>query len=341
MPVATKTLGVIVNAALKEIGEPEITSFTSTNILQERLIEAANNAVRYLVDTLPFRWRLRRTTVSTNADITTESAAVTNASTTVSSVTSAGVSADNWGSVTTSMWFRATGTYKSYAISAVSTSGSPDTITLETAYLNATSTAIGYRIFQDTYAISTSDFGELVEASYGDAASWAGFLSGVLPDNRLSVVSFERLMELAGGDRHRDTSGRPRVIAQIAPDSSDNEQFVLWPFPGDAYLIELWDAREFTENATFGTVMFGTDAPSSAYDYVEHETVAAAHLWDENVEKATYFHQKAQLCFANILRREHRDRGDTSMGVESYRRHYGGAYRVRSGILFDTVLRRR
>ena len=202
MPVATKTLGVIINAALKEVGEPEITEFTSSNILQQRLIEVSNNATRELVDRLDYTWRLQRTTISTNADITTENAHVINGDATVNSVTSDGDDADNWGSVSTSMWFRASGTQKSYQIRSITTSGSPDTLELETAYLDDTNTAVGYRIFQDSYGISTSGFGDLVEASYGDSASWASAMGGVLPDDRLIKKTFPDLMALAGGDRH-------------------------------------------------------------------------------------------------------------------------------------------
>lgn len=339
MPVATKSLGVIVNSALKEIGEPEITAFDTDNILQVRLIEVANNAVREMVDRIDYDWRLQRTTLTTNAHITTESAAVTNGDATVNSVTSSGASADNWGSVSTSMWFRATSTLKSYQISTITTDGLPDTLELETAYLDSTSTAIGYRIFQDTYAISTVGFGELVEASYGDAGASGMFSS--LPDNRLVVVPFTRLMDLAGGERHRDTSGRPRVIAQIGPDSSDNPQFILWPYPNKAYLIELFYAAEFTENETFATVMFGADAPSSAYDFVEHKTVAAAHEWETNYDGASVYEQRAQVAMANVIRRENRERVDVGFDVETYRRSYGIRYPTRSGILFDSVLRRR
>ena len=340
MPVATKTLGVIINAALKEVGEPEITEFTSSNILQQRLIEVSNNATRELVDRLDYTWRLQRTTISTNADITTESAHVINGDATVNSVTSDGDDADNWGSASTSMWFRASGTQKSYQISSITTSGSPDTLELETAYLDDTNTAVGYRIFQDSYGISTSGFGDLVEASYGDSASWSSAMGGVLPDDRLIKKTFPDLMALAGGDRHRDTSGRPRVIAEIGVDSSNNPQFVLWPYPNDTYLIELWYSVEFTENSTFSTVMFGNDAPSSAYDYIEHKTVAAAHLWDENTSKAAVYEQMARNAFDNILRRENREKIGTGFTIETNRRRYGGRYPARSGILFDTAYRR-
>jgi hypothetical protein len=336
MAVATKTLGVILNAALKEMGEPEITEISSENIIQQRLIESANNAVREMVDQVDYDWRLKRLTVSTNADISTESAAVTNGDATVSSVTDAGDAATNFSSVTTAMWFRAASTQKSYQIATATSSSQFE---LETTYLDTTSTSIGYRIFQDTYPISTSGFGELYDAMYGDASSWT--MHGGSPNSRLSVVPFSRLMQLSGGDRHRDTSGRPRVISQIAPDSSDNPQFVLWPYPDDTYLIEVWYTQEFAENATFSTVMFGADAPSSAYDFVEHKVVASAHQWDENYQAASLYEQKAQGALNIVIRRENRERIDQGLEVDTYRRSYGGRYPTSSGIAFNTVSRRR
>jgi hypothetical protein len=338
MAVATKTLGVILNAALKEMGEPEITEISSENILQQRLIESANNAVREMVDLVDYDWRLKRLTISTNAEISTESAAVTNGDATVSSVTDAAASATNFGSVTTSMWFRAASTQKSYQIATATSSSQFE---LETAYLDSTSTAIGYRIFQDTYPISTSGFGEIYDAMYGDSSSWVSSLQGGLPDTRLSVVPFSRLMQLSGGDRHRDTSGKPRVIAQIAPDSSDNPQFVLWPYPDDTYLIEIWYTQEFAENATFSAVMFGADAPSSAYDFIEHKVVSSAHQWDENPQASSLYDQKAQVALNSVIRRENRERIDQGLEVNTYRRRYGGRYPTRSGIGFNTVSRRR
>ena len=337
-----KTLGTVINAGLKEVGEPEVTEFTSDNILQQRLIEVANNAVRGLIDRLDYDWLYKRTTLSTNADITTGSAAVTNGSTTVSSVDSSGSSADNFGSVSTSMWFRTTSTQKSYQISAVSTGSSPDTITLETNYLDSTSSATGYRIFQDTYAISTSDFdfGSLSIATYGDAGTWSAGISGQLEDNHLGMVTLPEIYPRSGGDLHRDTSGRPILIAPISADSSDNPQFVLWPFPTDTYLIELWYIAAFTENTTFATSMFGGDAPESAYDYVEHKVCAAAHKWDEAFKQAAVFEQEAEVSLANVIRRENRDKIDVGFDVETYRRAYGVRYPTRSGITFDTVRRR-
>ena len=140
MPASSKTLGAIINSGMREVGEPEISAFTETNILEKTLINAANRAVRELVDRTDFSWRLKRTILVTTDDITTESAAVTLNSTTISSVDSAGSGATNWGSATTNMYFRADGTQKSYKIATATSSSSQ---ALETAYIGATSTAIG------------------------------------------------------------------------------------------------------------------------------------------------------------------------------------------------------
>ena len=340
MAALTKTIGDVLNAGLKEIGDPEITALDSDNILQLRLIEVANNAVQELTDLGDFEWRLQRTILVTNSDITTESAAVTLDSTTVTSVTDAGVSAANWTDATNSMWFRVTSKQKSYKISSTSLSGTPHTLTLETAYLDATSTASGYRIFQDTYPISTTGFGELAQASYGDAGSWQAGMSGRLSDSRLLIKSLSDLMAICGGDRHRDTSGKPRIITQIGANSSGYPEFILWPYPTSAYLIELWYDIEFSAATAFDTVLFGTDAPSSAYTFVEHKVVAGAHLWNEDVSKTTIYEQLASKALANVLRRENRAQKDVGFDVETYRRSYGNRIRGRSSIAFDTYRRR-
>jgi hypothetical protein len=331
----SKTLGDIVNSALKEVGEPEVEEFTADNILQQRVIEAANNAVRNLVDRLDYDWRLKRTTLVTVDDITTESVAVTKGDATVSSVDSDGDAATNFGSVTTSMWFRVASTQKSYQIATATSSSAFE---LESTYLDSTATATGYRIFQDTFAISSvTDFGELVIATYGDGRSWTLNGGG---NEQLIHVPLAELYDRAGGDPHRDTSGRPVLIAEMAPNSSGQTQFKLWPYPTDTYLIELWYATDFANAASFSTTLFDTRAPSSAYDYVEHMTVAAACMWDEDINKSSAFAQKAEVALNNVIRRENRERIDVGFGVETYRRDYGNRYPTRSGIEFDTVRRR-
>jgi hypothetical protein len=341
MPLRSKSVGDVLNSAHELRGDAVVTALTTGNIFQLRMMKVMSNAVQELVDTFEFSWRFQRAILVTSAEITTENAAVTNGDATVNSVTSAGASADNWGSVTDAMFFRNIADQTSYAISSITTSGSPDTIELERAYLGTTATAASYRILQDIYPISTSGFGELVTATYGDSPSWTSSLGDrSLPDNHLQVVPFRDLMAMAGGDRHRDTSGKPRFIAQIGTDSSNNPQFALWPYPNAAYLIELFHTLDYAEASAFDTVLFGTDAPSSAYDYVEHKVLAATYEWDRNQSGAAAEEQRAANSLANVLRREHRERGSVGIGINPNRRHYGHHYRGRSGISFDSVYRR-
>tara|TARA_R100000808_G_C2154105_1_gene164826 strand:+ start:4807 stop:5814 length:1008 start_codon:yes stop_codon:yes gene_type:complete len=332
-----KTLGTVVNAALKTMGEPEITSFTAANILQQRLIEVANNAVRELSDQMDFDWRLQRAIITTAASITTDSSALTNGSTTVTSVDSDGVNANSFTGAAAGMYYRRTGDQTSYLISSVNTGASPDTITLETAYLGSTSTAAGYQIIKDTFSVSTANFGELVVATYGGSLA-----SGVGGTGQPPLVqkTFAELIQIAGGDRHRNTSGRPQIIAEIGADTSDNPQYVLYPFPDDKYLVELWYTIDFSENATFATEMFGADAPVSAYDFVEHKVVAAGLEWDENYQGAAVYEQRAQIAMTNVIKRENRERIDVGFDVETYRRQYGVRYPGSSSTLFDMHIRR-
>lgn len=294
------------------------------------------------MDRLDYDWLYKRTTLVTTAEITTGSAAVTDGSTTVTSVDSSGDNADSFTGAVAGMFFRAAGTQKSYKISSVSLGSTPDTITIEANYIDATSTAKGYRIFQDDYAISDSDFdfGALSIASYGDSGTWSSGISGLLEDNHLDLVTLPELYRRSGGDPHRDTSGRPTLIAPVIADSSDNPQFKLWPFPTEEFLVELWYIAFFTENTTFGTNMFGGDAPESAYDYVEHKVVAAAHKWDEAFDQASVAEQEAEISMMNVIRRENREKINVGFSVETYRRSYGVNYPARSGRAFDTVRHR-
>jgi hypothetical protein len=335
----SKSLGDVVDAALMEIGEGTITEFTTGNILHRRLIDAANNALREIMDRFDPDWGLKRTTIATKADIT-GNAAVTDGSTTVTSVDSDGANADSFTGVSTSFWFRGAATQKSYALSAVDVLSSPDTVTLETDWIDSTATALSYRMFQDTYAITDTDFGLLRIVSYGDALTWNMGVGGALPDGTIAIVPLASIYNRVGGDIHRNTTGRPQVIAPISSDSSDNPRFVLWPYPTKEYLIEVWYEIQYSENTTFGTNLFDGDAPLSAYDAVEHAVVSAACKWDQDNAGAAVFQQKFQTALGNLIRRENRERNQVGFRVETYRRQYGSRYPVRSGILFDTVRRR-
>lgn len=330
-----KTLGQILNNALVLIGEPEITSIDTTNILQSALIDEANNAVRDILSRYPFSWGYKRTTLTTTDDITTGTVSVANGSTTVTS------SGNNFGSVTTSMWFRVQGDTTSYAISSIDTSANPDTLTLANSYKGTTNTSASYACFQDTYSLSTSDLDDPVIVAYGDAASWSGALGGVLPDNQVSLVSLKELYDAAGGDLHRDTSGRPRLMARISVDSSDYPRYILWPYPDDDYLMEVWYSILYGENSTFSTAMFASDAPLLAYDAVEARVKWRAFKWERRRDDADDEMKLYQIAIANLLRRENRPEVDHSIEVNRFSRGSVTGYPARSSLYFDMKSARR
>jgi hypothetical protein len=345
-----KSLGKVVNEAVKSIGEPEITAFSTdatsgdlNNILQQRLIEAINDDVTQILEMVDFEWGMHHVNFLTTADITTGSAAVTNGSSTVNSVDSSGTSATNWSSASADMWFRITADTVSYPVATVTTSGTPHTLTLGVAadstsareYVGSTASAGGYRLFQDTYALSTSDLSEIKHISYGEAAAWTDPLSHQTRSNQLQLVPFASLMSAAGGDLHRNTSGKPHLAAEIAVDSDDNPRLVLWPFPTDAYLVDVWYQVHVSENTTFGTNLFGGDAPSVAYSMISHRAKSIAHLFDEDQGAAAFWEQRYQEARSVLLMRENRPERDASLAVETYQRNYNQTFPARSGIAFD------
>jgi len=330
-----KTLGNVMNAALYSIGEPPITSIDTTNILQLSLIAEANNAVRDILGRYPFEWGLKRTTLITVDDVTTDTVSVTNGSATVTS------SGNNFTNVTTSMYFRVTGDTTSYAISTVTTSSSPDTLTLETTYKGTTNTSASYRCLQDTYAMTDADLDEVRLVGYGDAASWVASINGSVPNNQISLVKLSDIYRAAGGDLHRNTAGRPTMMARISVNSSDYPRFVLWPFPDDDYLIEVWYSILYGENSTFSTSMFAADAPQVAYDAVEHRVRYRAYVWDKRMEEADQELKWYQIAVANLLRRENALEKDHSITVETFSRTTVGGFPARSSLYFDLKSARR
>jgi hypothetical protein len=337
MATASKTLGAVVNEGLKVIGEPEITAFTATNILQEHLIEEANNTVEDVMSRTDFEWSLKRTTLVTVDDLTTESAAVTNGSATVSSVTSAAAAANNFTNVSTTtltQWFRRENDTESYLIASVDKASNPDSVTLENNYIGTTSTAAGYRIFQDTYALSDTDLDDIQHITYGSAQSYLG--GAGVPDNQIALVNMSDVMKASGGDLHRNTSGRPVMAVRLSVDASDNPRLLLWPFPTDDYILDIWYTIKMTSNTTFATAMFGADAPQLAYSTVAHRLKSVACVWNRDYEQANVWEQRYQVGLANLLRKENGPERDASFSVATYRRDYGVTIPVRSGIFFDT-----
>lgn len=334
------TLGTVLSEGLKVIGEPEISALTATNILQLHLIEEINNTIAEIMELGEYEWTYKHATLTTTDDITTGSAAATNASTTVTSVDSDGDNAQNFTSVTNSMWFRLTSEQTSYGIASVDSTSDPNTLTLDTAFVGTTTTAGGYRCFQDTYSISTSDMDEIKIAAYGEGASWLDTIGGLPHDSQIRLVRLSQLYAAAGGDLHRDTSGKPRLMAQIGVDSSDNPQWILWPFPQDQYLINLWYTIRYSDLSTVSASLWGADAPPIAYAAVAHRVKKAACVWDKDYQQAQVWEERFQGALNLIRQRENGLEKERSMSVETYRRGGGSIYPVVSHQLFDTVRRR-
>lgn len=337
-----KTLGSLLNAGLKEIGEPEISALTSTNILELNLIEALNNCVGEIKEEEEYAWTLKRTVLATTAKITTGSVALTNGSATVTSVDSDGNDATNFGSVSAGMYIRRTGDNTSYLITAVNTAGTPHTATIETSYVGTTTTASTYTIFQDTYALSTSNLDEIKVMTYGDGADWTASLRGAYGDNRLyQYDSIDELVALSGGDLHRDTSGKPRAFARFSPDDSDVPQIVLWPYPDEAYVFQNYYTLKYTDASAFDTNLFGNDAPDIAYIALDNAVRAAACLWDEDSQKAMYWENKKRENINKIKSRENRQHHAGNAMTVYTGREYRYGVEVRSQIAFDTKSARR
>jgi hypothetical protein len=341
--MATQTLGKIINQSLKEIGEPEVTAFTADNILQQRMIEEANDTVEEIMTYGDFRWALKHVNIATTADIETEQVALTNGSATVSSVDDDDVSADNFGSVTTDMWFRRTSDNVSYPIASIDTSGTPDTLVLGTSaatgtrtYVGTTTTGTGYRIFQDTFDLTTSDIDEIKHITYGDAPTWNTSVSGSLPDGQIRMVNLQTIMNTAGGDLHRHTGGKPQLATIISNDADENQRLLLWPFPTEVFLVDLWYKTLIGENTTFATNLFGGDAPGIAYQAVSHRVKVVASTYDEDYRRADMWEKRYQAAIGHLMRRENRQEIDTAFGVNTYRMTYANGMPARSGIHFST-----
>ena len=170
--------------------------------------------------------------------------------------------------------------------------------------------------------------------SFGQGgASWA--MSRYSPEQQIYPRNFSDLMSLSGGDLHRDTSGRPLYFARISVDSSDNTRLLLWPYPDDDYLIDVWYSVMYTENTTFATNLFSGDAPEIAYDAVQHRVNWRAYRYDKQYRDAQDEWQLYMHSIGLLNKRENDYHRDASMKVATYRRGYHGQYPVRSLYAFD------
>ncbi len=326
-----KTLLESVNEGLRTIGEPDITAFTSTNQLQNVLISQANDTVHDILESARYRWGLRNDALVLEAAIDTGTVAVTNGSTTVTSKDASGDDADNFTNVEAGDWVRVGTDLTSYEVASVDTASSPDTITLTDEYQGSTSTSASYKVIHDTYSISTSH-DEIFIASYGEKTAFSA-------SREIQVVDMPTIYRKSGGDLHRNTSGYPEFMAQIANDASENKRYVFWPYPDDEWVIHYWYTESFTSNTTAATNMFGGDAPDIAYDAVTHKIRWRACIYDNDFQQAQQWKEEYERSYFQLVSRESRThREENQIDVETYRSNFlrnTSGHPVVSQIIFD------
>lgn len=330
------TLLEALNVGLAEIGEPQITSIDADNVLQTALINEVNLAVRDILLRKRFRWAYQRATLTTTAALTDKYIAVTNGSTTITSVTSAGLPAADWTTaLTAGMYIRVGTDATSYKVATVTTGGgTPHTGTLEVAYQGTTSAASSYVALKDEYPLTTSDLEEVILASYGDAPSYGNVLSGVSHTGELGIVSLQSLLSFAHGDFHQDTSGHPRLIARIGVNSANYPVLKMWPYPDDEYVVDLWYTVKYTSLSTASGTLFTQDAPQQAEDAVALRVMARALKWNKDFTEAAERMQQYERTIGLLIGRP----GTAvrqGMSVATYRRRYGTFARVESQQAFD------
>ena len=334
------TLGAALNTGLRTIGDPPITALTSTNILQLTLIDELNNTIAEMMEMGEYDWTLKHTTLTTTEAVTTGSVAATNGSTTVTSVDSDGDNAQNFGSVTTNMWWRLDAEQTSYGIASVDSTSNPNTLTLDTAFVGTTTTAGGYKCFQDTYPITTSDMDEPQIVAYGEGASWGTSVNGIPNDKIIRQVPLRSIYERSFGDPHNNAGGKPNLFAVITKDSSDQQQWILYPYPDEEYVIDIWYSILYSDSSTFSAALLGDDAPAVAYAAIEHRMRMAACMWDKDFTQADKWEGRYREAIGLINRRNNSQNKEKALQLETYRQQYGSVFPVRSGYAFDHGYRR-
>jgi len=337
--MASLTLGEAVNRALVIIGEPEITEFTSDNQLQTLLINMANSAVVDIrEETWYAEWAFLHDAVPSVATVTSGTIAVTNGGTTVTSKDDDGDDATNFTNVAAGDWLRKGTDLTSYKVLSVDTSTTPHTLELEDAFLGETATASSYKIIRDTYSLDQSDLDEVVIMAYGDNAYGYG-------GARLHRVDMSRIYALSGGDRHRNTSGKPQYFTRIKNDDSGNPRIVLWPYPDSTYLFDLWHTAKYSAQSTFDANLLGVDAPSIAHEAIIAKCQWAACVFDNDTEQARIWGGadgeggRYGNLLTKVAEREMRSsRDDNQLQLQTYR-DCGSPYGLRgeSQIAFDRV----
>ena len=172
----------------------------------------------------------------------------------------------------------------------------------------------------------------------------AGLSTLSLPGSaQLDQVDLSTIYTYAGGDLHRDSSGKPRLFAEIARNSSDQRQLLFWPYPDDALLIELRHTRRYDAAAAIGTVLFGGDAPDVAYDCVEYRVCRRACVFDNDNAQAGYWDNlyrgdrvRTFGALGDLVARENRDfKRDNAMKVQTFQRGLYRGTRTESQRIFD------
>ena len=337
-----KTLGQVVNAALKDIKEPEITAWESDNILQLALIEEVNNAVRDMCSRKKFPWAFHKYSFVTRPVIETEYAKVyfNTSYALLYNTTSTGTSQNGWGSVASSAglwynWIRLDGTDASLRISTVLTVGTPDIIATEFETSLSVGDIVTYKIITDEYVpyASQNPLDSVFQVTMSEANTYDYLAGGSTPTNELKFVSLHALISAAKGDVHRNESGKPQLVAQSGSDTSGRPIYKLWPYPDQEYTIDMYGIRSYTQQTDFADTLFDGMAPALAEDAVEFRVCARAQKWDRNYLEEQGWMRKYELALANLMAGP-RTSVSHGMSINTYRRTYSGI-RVESQNHFD------
>lgn len=152
--------------------------------------------------------------VITTAAISSDSVTVTKGSATVTETTSD----SKWTTAVIGRKFRASPDSTWYTISNYS-NANPDTLTLDRVYEGTSATLAGYKIFQDTYSLS-SDTGEITAL----LDTTRGF-----PLEQISLQESDRMYP------GRATSGGPFMWALAGMDTSNIPKIQFYPIPSESH----------------------------------------------------------------------------------------------------------
>ena len=176
-----------------------------------------NDRYRQIWQASPWEFARKRDVFTTADDITSDSVTVTNLSATVTETTSDG----KWSASVIGRKFRATGDDEYYGIAGYS-NANPDTLALADAYVGATATVKGYRIFQNLYSLNVE----------------VGQLEGITDLSTGVPLREVNAAWLDSAFPNRSGVGIPRVYAVLGRDANDIQQVELYPIPNDDRIYE-------------------------------------------------------------------------------------------------------